>query len=80
MADDCGPTGGCITCGDVALPSTVLEAGDVDVRCRDDDGRVEIVSVELIGPVTPGDRLLVHAGTALRRLPTADTAPLEGHR
>lgn len=61
---------GCITCGDVAVPLTVIEAGSTDVRCRDDEGREEIVAVELIGAVNPGDQLLVHAGVALERIPS----------
>jgi hydrogenase expression/formation protein HypC len=59
---------GCITCGDVAVPLTVVEAGSADARCRDDLGREEVVAVDLVGAVTPGDRLLVHAGVALERL------------
>ncbi|MGI8874493.1 MAG: HypC/HybG/HupF family hydrogenase formation chaperone [Egibacteraceae bacterium] len=59
---------GCITCGDVAVPLTVVEAGALDARCRDDDGREEVVAVELVGPVGAGDRVLVHAGVALERL------------
>ena len=78
--DACSPAEGCITCGDVAVVLTALEAGDVDVRCRDDRGRAEVVDVELVGPVVPGDRLLVHAGTALTHLPTARTATLEERR
>jgi hydrogenase expression/formation protein HypC len=59
---------GCITCGDVAVPLTVVEAGALDARCRDDEGREELVAVEFVGPVGAGDRLLVHAGVALERL------------
>ena len=29
---------------------------------------VEVVAIELVGPVAVGDRLLVHAGGALERL------------
>jgi hydrogenase expression/formation protein HypC len=64
----CEVTDGCITCGDVAVPLTVLELAGADARCRDDDGRQETVAVELVGPVAPGDRLLVHAGVAIQRL------------
>ena len=35
----CDATGGCITCGDVAVPLTVLAVSGVDARCRDDAGR-----------------------------------------
>jgi len=32
------------------------------------DGGVEDVMTELVAPVSPGDTLLVHAGTALQRV------------
>jgi hydrogenase expression/formation protein HypC len=60
----------CLTCGDVALPLVAVEDGGADVRCRDLEGRTELVAVELVGDVRAGDRLLVHAGTAIARLPT----------
>jgi len=61
---------GCITCGDVALPLTVLRLDDERglALCADDDGRSETVETDLVAPVAPGDRLLVHAGTAIARL------------
>ncbi len=64
----CSTTDGCITCGDVAVALTVLMADGMDARCRDDDGREETVAVELVGAVTAGDRILVHAGVAIERL------------
>jgi hypothetical protein len=36
--------------------------------CASPDGEREAVETELVGPVAPGDELLVHAGTALGRL------------
>jgi hydrogenase maturation factor len=36
--------------------------------CSDDDGTHVTVQTALVGPVTPGDWVLVHAGTALTRL------------
>jgi hydrogenase assembly chaperone HypC/HupF len=65
------PSGsGCITCGDVALPLTVLrlDEGRGLALCADDDGNSETVEIDLVAPVAPGDRLLVHAGTAIARL------------
>ena len=61
---------GCITCGDVALPLTVLRIDDERglALCADDDGRRETVETDLVAPVAQGDRLLVHAGTAIARL------------
>lgn len=61
----------CITCGDVAVELTVLElsvdSGGVgrDARCRADDGSQELVAIDLVDGVFVGDRLLVHARTAL---------------
>ena len=64
----------CITCGDDGVPMTVRR---VDARrglalCDGDQGISATVEIALVDPVTPGDRLLVHAGTALTRLPPTD--------
>ena len=69
-APTCDPTTGCITCGDVAIPLTVLRLDEERglALCADDDGKSETVETALVAPVAPGDRLLVHAGTAIARL------------
>ncbi len=67
----CSAAPGCITCGDVAVALTVLAATGADARCRDDEGREELVATELVGDVAPGERLLVHAGVAIERLTVA---------
>jgi hydrogenase assembly chaperone HypC/HupF len=61
---------GCITCGDVAIPMSVLRLDDERglALCADEDGNSETVETDLVAPVAPGDRLLVHAGTAIARL------------
>lgn len=64
----CRAEPGCITCGDVAVPLTVLCVVGDDACCRAEDGREEVVAVELVGPVAPGDRVLVHARVAIERL------------
>ncbi len=69
----CSLEDGCITCGDVAVALTVVQVGDGDARCADDLGREELVATELVGAVAPGDRLLVHAGVALERIPEGIT-------
>ena len=69
----CSNEPGCITCGDVAVPLTVASVTDSDARCLDDQGREELVATELVGPVAPGDRLLVHAGVAIERLSAPET-------
>ena len=66
----CEPEHGCITCGDEAVPLTVLKL-DEDrglALCEDDEGARETVEVALVPDVSLGDRLLVHAGTAIARL------------
>lgn len=66
--EPCSLTEGCITCGDVAVALTVESMVGMDARCRDEQGREEMVAVELVGPLAPGDRVLVHAGVAIERL------------
>ncbi|MGH2713915.1 MAG: HypC/HybG/HupF family hydrogenase formation chaperone [Thermoleophilaceae bacterium] len=59
----------CITCGDVAVEMTVLRVDDErGLALCEAGGEKETVEIELVGPVAPGDGLLVHAGTALQRL------------
>lgn len=67
-ASVCEVREGCITCGDVAVPLVVVELRGTDARCRDESGAEELVATDLVGPVAPGDRLLVHAGTAIATL------------
>ena len=60
----------CITCGDVGEPMTVV-AVDTDrelALCSAADGEHSTVETALVAPVSPGDRLLVHAGTAIAAL------------
>lgn len=65
----CDHTTGCITCGDEAIPMEVL---NVDAErglalCADSNACRSTVETALVDPVRPGDRLLVHAGTAIGR-------------
>ncbi|MEA2485562.1 MAG: hydrogenase expression/formation protein HypC [Actinomycetota bacterium] len=64
----CSVIDGCLTCGDVAVPVTVLEAGAPDAMCEDEHGQRGLVGVELVAPVASGERLLVHGGVAITRL------------
>jgi hydrogenase maturation factor len=64
----CSAEPGCITCGDVAVVLTVASVEGSDARCRDQQGREELVATELVGDVQPGDRVLVHAGVAIERV------------
>ena len=66
----------CITCGDDGAPMTVVR---VDQRrglalCAAEDGARSTVETALVEPVGAGDRLLVHAGTAIASLPAEGTA------
>ncbi len=77
LGPTCGPQSGCITCGDIALPLSVVRV-DADrglALCRDDDGGSETVEIDLVAPVAPGDKLLVHAGTAIARLTEDEEVP-----
>lgn len=65
MIDPC--TGDhCVTCSDEAVPMRVVRLEGGLALCED-DGELREVMTELVGPVEPGDELLVHAGTAIGR-------------
>jgi len=69
----CSHEVGCITCGDTAV-ELVAERVDEDrglALCADPEGRRETVEIGLVEPVRPGDRLLVHAATALAKVDAA---------
>ena len=59
----------CITCSDEGVPMRVvrIDADRALALCEDDDGARASVEIALVDRVADGDRLLVHAGTALRR-------------
>ena len=65
----CGSTH-CVTCGDDGDPMVVLRVDDeLELAiCRDEDGVESSVEIALVESAAPGDRLLVHAGTAIARL------------
>lgn len=56
--------GHCVTCSDEGVPMRVERVENGLAVC---DGGREVMT-ELVGPVEPGDELLVHAGVALTRL------------
>jgi len=58
----------CITCGDVAVALEVVSVDGGDALCRAEDGGTEVVAVEFVAPVVPGDRVLVHARVAIEKL------------
>ena len=63
----------CITCGDTAVELRVdwVDAAAGLARCVDEAGRAETVESALVGTLNPGDRVLVHAGTALQLIGAA---------
>jgi hydrogenase maturation factor len=64
---DCHPEQGCITCGDhaAAMQVVLVDEARALALCEDEAGRRMSVEIALVAPVAPGERLLVHAGTAL---------------
>jgi hypothetical protein len=64
----CSVIDGCLVCGDVAVPVTVIDASAPDAMCEDEHGQRGLVGVELVAPVVEGERLLVHGGVAITRL------------
>ena len=59
----------CVTCADALTRMRVLEAdgAGANALCVDDKQRRRSVDTALVGDVSPGEVLLVHAGTALSR-------------
>jgi hydrogenase maturation factor len=67
---------GCITCGDVAVEVRVIMVDSASELATgsDETGLATEVDTMLVGPVKPGDRLLVHAGTAIARVGPEDAS------
>jgi len=65
----------CITCGDDGVPMTVLAVDEQRglALCADAEDVRASVEIALVDPVAAGDRLLVHAGTAIAALPGASS-------
>ena len=66
----------CITCGDDWDPMTVVRVDEQRglALCSAEDGSRATVETALVEPVAEGDRLLVHAGTAIARLASEEVA------
>lgn len=65
----CDPYRGCITCSDEGVPMRVIRIHDPGLAvCEAEDGARQDILTGIVPDVVPGDRLLVHAGTALLRL------------
>jgi hydrogenase maturation factor len=65
---------GCITCGDVAVEVRVIMVDGARELATGSDpaGLTTEVDTMLVGPVQEGDRLMVHAGTAIARVGPED--------
>jgi hydrogenase maturation factor len=69
LSPACDHGGSCITCGDEAIRMTVVRI-DADrelALCAAEGDRRTTVEIALVQPVSAGDVLLVHAGTAIAR-------------
>lgn len=60
----------CVTCADEGIEMTVLRVDDMRglALCTDATGRRESVETALLERLAAGDRVLVHAGTAIAAL------------
>lgn len=67
----------CVTCGDDGIPMTVLVVDEQRALalCAGEDGTRTTVETALVDPVRRGDRLLVHAGTAIAALQLGAPGP-----
>jgi hydrogenase maturation factor len=59
--------GHCITCADEGVAMDVVVTGS-RTQCRDENGALHEVDLELVAPIQNGDRIIVHAGVAIGRL------------
>ena len=68
LIPECDHSTGCITCGDEAILMRVVRIDserELALCATEDDGERSTVEIALVAPVSEGDRLLVHAGTAI---------------
>ncbi|MBA2506704.1 MAG: HypC/HybG/HupF family hydrogenase formation chaperone [Thermoleophilaceae bacterium] len=67
---DCVPEHSCITCSDEAVALRVVKLDELRglALCANDEGQTETVEVALVAPVTEGESILVHAGTAIAKV------------
>ena len=68
----------CITCGDVAVPVTIVELRPGDLALVDTGETLEEISVALVDTYV-GGRVLVHAKEAIASLAEADAADAAGN-
>ena len=61
----------CITCGDIAVPVTIVELRDGDLALADTGETLEEISIALVDTYV-GGRVLVHAKEAIAALSSED--------
>ena len=61
----------CITCGDIAVPVTIVELRDGELALVDTGETLEEISIALVDTYV-GGRVLVHAKEAIAALPEED--------
>lgn len=65
--------GGCVTCGDEALPAVVLEIDEAALTATVEvSGQTSEIDISLVEEVTVGETVLVHGGVALGKLEIGD--------
>ena len=68
LVPSCDHTAGCITCGDEAVRMRVIRIDaerELALCATEDGGERSTVEIALVQPVSEGDHVLVHAGTAI---------------
>jgi hydrogenase maturation factor len=70
QACDTDGTGVCITCSDEGRLAEVATAGEASAVVLA-QGHRETIDTTVVGPLVPGDLVLVHAGSAITRLDAA---------
>jgi hydrogenase maturation factor len=70
---NCDHAAACITCGDEAseMRIVLIDRERELALCRAEDGSRSSVEIALVEPVSEGDVLLVHAGTAIAHVAEA---------
>jgi hypothetical protein len=70
----CEPGTACVTCSDEGLLAEVVTVPDATAASVRTAGGEAVVDTTIVGPVHPGDLVLVHAGSAIALLEEVDGA------
>jgi len=70
----CEPGTSCVTCSDEGLLAEVVTVPDATAASVRTAGGEAVVDTTIVGPVHPGDLVLVHAGSAIALLEEVDGA------